>query len=97
MNIQVDPTSSNLASAILNSKIRPRVIVGCGVETFHPGAPNCVTRSPGKEEYLISAVSLVKKPDSASAILHLGFEMGISKLVVTLYLDSHVEINSVAS
>ena len=28
MNIQVDPTSSNLASAMLNSKIRPRAVVG---------------------------------------------------------------------
>ena len=34
MNIQVDPTRSNLASAMLNSKIRPRAVVGCGVEIF---------------------------------------------------------------
>ena len=48
MNIQVDPTSSNLASAMLNSKIRPRAIVGYGVKIFHPSPPNYVTRSPGK-------------------------------------------------
>ena len=47
MNIQVDPTSSNLASAMLNSKIRPRVVVGYGVKIFHPSPPNYVTRSPG--------------------------------------------------
>ena len=35
MNIQVDPTSSNLASAMLNSKIRPRAVVGYGVKIFH--------------------------------------------------------------
>ena len=47
MNIQVDPTSSNLASAVLNSKIRPRAVVGYGVKLFHPSPPNYVTRSPG--------------------------------------------------
>ena len=47
MNTQVDPTSSNLSSAMLNSKIRPRVVVGYGVKTFHPSPPNYVTRSPG--------------------------------------------------
>ena len=47
MNIQVDPTSFNLASAMLNSKIRPRAIVGYGVKIFHPSPLNCVTRSPG--------------------------------------------------
>ena len=49
MNIQVDPTSSNLASAMLNSKIRPRAVVGYGVKVFYPSPPNYVTRSPGKE------------------------------------------------
>ena len=47
MNIQVDPTSSNLASAMLNSKIRPRAFVGYGVKIFHSSPPNYVTRSPG--------------------------------------------------
>ena len=47
MNIQVDPTSSNRASAMLNSKIRPRAVVGYGVKIFHPSPPNYVTRSPG--------------------------------------------------
>ena len=47
MNIQVDPTRSNLASAMLNSKIRPRAVVGYGVKIFHPSPPNYVTRSPG--------------------------------------------------
>jgi len=48
MNIQVDPTSSNLASAMLNSKIGPRAFVGYGAKTFHASPPNHVTRSPGK-------------------------------------------------
>ena len=39
---------SNLASAMLNSKIRPRAVVGYGVKIFHPSPPNYVTRSPGK-------------------------------------------------
>ena len=47
MNIQVDPTRSNLASAMLNSKIRPRAVVGYGVKIFLPSPPNYVTRSPG--------------------------------------------------
>jgi len=54
MNIQVDPTSSNLASAMLNSKIRPRAVVGYGTKIFHPGPPNYVTRSPGQVEREIS-------------------------------------------
>ena len=37
---------SNLASAMLNSKIRPRAVVGYGVKMFHPSPPNYVTRSP---------------------------------------------------
>ena len=41
------PTRSNLASAMLNSKIRPRAVVGYGVKIFHPSPPNYVTRSPG--------------------------------------------------
>ena len=47
MNIQVDPTSSNLASAMLNSKVKLRAVVGYGVKIFHPSPPNYVTRSPG--------------------------------------------------
>ena len=58
MNIQVDPTSSNLASAsasaMLNWKIRPRAVVGYGVKIFHPSPPNYVTRSPGLEGLLIA-------------------------------------------
>ena len=48
MNIQVDPTSSNLASAMLNSKIRPRAVVGYGVKIFRPSPLNYITRSPGE-------------------------------------------------
>ena len=47
MNIQVDPTRSNLASAMLNSKIRPRAVVGYGVKIFRPSPLNYVTRSSG--------------------------------------------------
>ena len=47
MNIQVDPTGSNLASATLNLNIRPRAVVGYGVKIFLPSPPNYVTRSPG--------------------------------------------------
>ena len=39
----------NLASAMLNSKIRPRAVVGYGVKIFHPSLPNYVTRSPGRQ------------------------------------------------
>ena len=46
MNIQVDPTSSNLASTMLNAKIRPRAVVGYGVKIFLPSPPNYVSRSP---------------------------------------------------
>ena len=51
MNMQVDPTSSNLASAMLNAKIRPRAVVGYGVKNFHPSPPNYVTRSPGRYDH----------------------------------------------
>ena len=37
----------NNTSAMLNSKIRPRAIVGYGVKIFLPSPPNYVTRSPG--------------------------------------------------
>ena len=47
MTIQVEPTRSNLASAMLNSKIRPHAVVGYGVKIFLPSPPNYVTRSPG--------------------------------------------------
>jgi len=47
MNILVDSTSSNLTSAMLNLKIRPRAVVGYGVGVFHPSPVNYVTRSPG--------------------------------------------------
>ena len=58
MNIQVDPTSSNLASAMLNSKLRPRAVVGYGVKIFHPSPPNYVTRSPGwKAKVSLQAVT----------------------------------------
>ena len=46
-SLRIDPKSSNLASATLNSKIRPRAVVGYGVKIFHPSPPNYVTRSPG--------------------------------------------------
>ena len=59
MNIQVDPTSSNLASAMLNSKIRPRAVVGYSVKIFHPSPPNYVTRSPGKSYLEICFSSLL--------------------------------------
>ena len=32
---------------MLNSKIRPRAVVGYGVKIFHPSPPNYVTRSSG--------------------------------------------------
>ena len=42
---------SNLASAMLNSKIRPRSVVGYSVKIFHPSPPNYVTRSPGGSSF----------------------------------------------
>ena len=54
MSVQVDPTSSNLATAMLNSKIWPRAVVGYGVKIFHPSTPNCVTRSPGWRSLVIT-------------------------------------------
>ena len=47
MNIQVDPTRSNLASGMLNSKISPRAVVGYGVKICLPSPPSYVTRSRG--------------------------------------------------
>ena len=59
MNIQVDSTSSNLASAMLNSKIRPRAVVGYGVKIFHPSPPNYVTRPPGVDSSSLSEDNMV--------------------------------------
>ena len=55
MNIQVHPKRSNLAAA-MNSKIRPRAVVGYG-NFFLPSPP--VTRSPGC--ILLSLESLRKR------------------------------------
>ena len=58
MNIQVDPTSSNLTSAMLNSKIRPHAVVGYGV--FLPSPLNYVTRSPGYDELTLRFLGSVQ-------------------------------------
>ena len=59
MNNQVDATSSNLTSAMLNSKIRPREVVGYVVKIFHPSPPNYVSRSPGSV-YIVKNFNLEK-------------------------------------
>ena len=61
MNIEVDPTGSNRASAMLNSEIRPGAVVGYGVKIFHPIPPNYVTRSPGFD--VIASRSGASRPD----------------------------------
>ena len=66
MNIQVDPTSSNLASAMLTSKIRPRAVVGYGVKIFQPSPPNYVTRSPGKADSGYAGVACYTQTGLAS-------------------------------
>ena len=68
MDIQVDPTKSNLASAMLNSKIRPRAVVGYGVKIFHPSPPNYVTRSPGRSQLLIFFRNAMKILSAAKAV-----------------------------
>jgi len=57
MNIQVDPTSCNLASAMLNLKIRS--VAGYSVKIFHPSPPNYVTRSPGIPSFFNAHFSVV--------------------------------------
>ena len=75
MNIQVDPTNSNLASAMLNLKTRPRAVVGYGVKIFH-----CLIRhvksklekvsSPKfKRALFIKITSLVKVNINSSKIM----------------------------
>ena len=66
MNIKVDPTGSNAASAMLNSKIRPRAVVGYGIKIFHPSPPNYVTRSPGEGEYKVTKIKAAMKLYSSS-------------------------------
>ena len=51
------------------------------MRSAHVKCDICLWSTTLKEEYFTSAVFLVKKPDSTSAILHLGFEMGSIKLV----------------
>ena len=65
--------SSNLTSAMLNSKIRPSAVVGYGVKIFHPSPPNYVTRSPGRVKWLILVcqVPLLPWPPRSFPMLNL--------------------------
>ena len=69
MNIQVDPTSSNLASAMLNSKIKPRAAVGYGVKSFHSSPPNYVTRSPGGSQQQRMKAMILQQQQMNTAFL----------------------------
>ena len=89
MNIQVDPMSSNLASAMLNLKIRPRVVVGYGVKIFHPSPPNYVTRSPGNDGIYIFS-NLVSRMYSTVA-------KGIESSCKFFFLDTDVQNNGCSS
>ena len=66
MNNQVDVTSSNLAPAMLNSKIRPREVVGYGVKIFHPSPPNYVPRSPGFADEPLMVFSIFSNQSTSS-------------------------------
>ena len=59
MNIQVDPTRSNLASAMMNSKIRPRAVVVYGVKIFPPSPPNYVTNRLSYACFFFYEVNLI--------------------------------------
>ena len=79
MNIQVDPSRSNLASAMLNSKIRPRAGVGYGVKIFLPSYPSYVTRSPGSEEQVF--------PLRQGLLVQPVFEPGIFRTVISRFAN----------
>ena len=83
MNIQVDPTSFNLASAMLNSKIRPRAVVGYSIKIFHPSPPNYVTRSPGSPAIFIIDCSVILRQSAGD-----GVEIG--SLLVPMVLTSQM-------
>ena len=74
MNIQVDPTSSNLASAMLNSKIGPRAVVGYDVKNFHPSPPNYVARSPGgsRKRHQSPFARSISKPYNCCSVVVVG-------------------------
>ena len=90
MNIQVDSTSSNLASAMLNWKIRPGAVVGYGVKIFHLSPPNYVTRSPGSGVMRTTALSVNKLELELEVISNeaLAFVGEESKIVTPNYLDA---------
>ena len=50
VKVEVEPTRSALATAMLSSKqhLRPRAVVGYGINIFVPRPLHYVTRSPGK-------------------------------------------------
>ena len=87
MNIQVEPTSSNLASAMLNSKIRPRAVVGYGVKIFHPSPPNYVTRSPGNDFaiYLSRRIFMVAETKLFFSFFMQNFSLLFSSFIFSLF------------
>ena len=51
---------------MLNSKIRPRAVVGYGVKMFLPSPPNYVTRSPGLSLIHTTATQIYMKAEQLS-------------------------------
>ena len=53
VKVEVEPTRSALATAMLSSKqhLRPRAVVGYGIKIFVPRPLHYVTRSPGYFTY----------------------------------------------
>ena len=73
MNIQVDPTRSDLASAMLNSKIRLPSVVGYGDKIFLPSPPSYVNRSPGSRDTLRGGK--IEKREEKAYVVKIGIRL----------------------
>ena len=45
-----------MLQGVWKQHLRPRSVVGYGVKIFLPSPPNYVTRSPGREEWIVMTI-----------------------------------------
>ena len=93
---------------MLNSKIRPRAVVGYGIKIFHPSPPNNITRSPGSYWCLFMSKGRKKKRQiDKVALLSFGYlwiplvlevkplSWGWGRFGFCKNVESHKSVNSI--
>ena len=48
-----------MLQGVWKQHLRPRAVVGYGVKIFLPSPPNYVTRSPGREEWIVMTIQKI--------------------------------------